>query len=181
MRAAFVASSLAANSYGASSQCATVVTIRREGPCIASNMRRSASGNASCKYSKYFGSIPLKRAKILVSELVIACGREVIPEAHAIGPCGDVRANDVIGIGDPERRRLEIRRQDFIVCARGARQETDVVLERIPRFDTVFEKVTVPDRIECEDTAYHLVIRSMHGDTPIVTVDDARSFSRNAR
>lgn len=84
-----------------------------------------------------------------------------------------------LGIGDLERRRLEIRRQDRIVCARGASQQTDVVLERILRFDTVSDKRTVSDGIECDILGYRRVILFMHGETPTATVDDARRTYRH--
>ena len=109
----------------------------------------------------------------------VGCGERLHQKPTPSDPAAKLPRTMFLGIDDPERRTLEIRRQDCIVCARGASQQTDVVLERILRFDTVSDKRTVPDRIECDILAYRRVILFMHGETPTATVDDARRTYRH--
>src|SRR5665213_1989576 len=99
--------------------------------------------------------------------------RQRDPESNAHRSRGDVATIAVRGVSDPECRRPKIRREHLLARYRRAREDAEVVLDRVAVLDSVLEEVAVAEMVVADVSRHDGGIRAVHGHAAIECLPDA--------
>ena len=98
---------------------------------------------------------------------------ECQPEADALGPGGDVAAYDVVGVGDPERRRGAVAGQQSLALGGPACGEAEVAGHRVVRLGAVLEEVAVAEVVVADVARHGELVRAVDGEAAVERCVDA--------